>query len=70
MLRGMSNDDYMRAFFGISVAFDYCEEMLEDLQQFGDPRALEVTAEIKRRRSALDPAAHPSGFKLLKGGKE
>lgn len=64
----------MKSLFGGSFSIPTREEILAKLRACGDPRAAAIIQDIERESAATPPKpevpVHPSGFRLLKGGKE
>lgn len=67
-------EELMKQLFAGSLAIPSRDEILAKLKACGDPRAAAIIQDIEREAAAQaeKPAGpiHPSGFRLLKGGKE
>lgn len=64
-------EELMSRLFAGSLAIPSREDILAKLKACGDPRAAAIIKDLESK--ALPPVegpVHPSGFRLLKGGKE
>jgi len=65
------DEAFVKQLFMGSLAMPSRDEILAKLRACGDPRAAAIIKDIESQIAPkTDGIIHPSGFRLLKGGKE